>query len=93
MPRMVNCVILKREAEGLDFAPVPGELGRKIYESVSQEAWAMWTSRQTMLINEYRLNLADERAQKLLMEEMEAFFYGAGVEPPPGYVPPTKSAE
>ena len=54
----------------------------------------MWTARQTMIINEYRLNLADERAQKLLMEEMEAFFYGAGVAPPPGYVPPQpKSAD
>ena len=83
----MNCVILKREAEGLDWAPVPGELGQKIYETVSKEGWAMWTARQTMIINEYRLNLADERAQKLLMEEMEAFFYGAGVAPPPGYVP------
>ena len=65
MPRTVNCVILKREAEGLDYPPIPGELGRKIYESVSKEGWAMWTSRQTMLINEYRLNLADANAQKL----------------------------
>ncbi len=88
MSRMVQCVILKREAEGLDWPPVPGELGRKIFESVSKEAWAQWTHRQTMLINEYRLNLADERAQKLLMEEMEAFFYGAGVAPPPDWVPP-----
>jgi Fe-S cluster biosynthesis and repair protein YggX len=90
MARMVHCVILKREAEGLDFAPVPGELGKKIYLTVSKEAWATWTARQTMLINEYRLNLADERAQKLLTEEMEAFFYGAGVQPPPGWVPPSE---
>jgi Fe-S cluster biosynthesis and repair protein YggX len=89
VPRTVDCVILKRPAEGLDWPPVPGELGRKIYETVSKEGWAMWTSRQTMLINEYRLNLADERAQKLLLEEMEQFFYGAGVEPPPGWVPQT----
>jgi Fe-S cluster biosynthesis and repair protein YggX len=88
MARMVQCVILKREAEGLDYAPIPGVLGTKIYETVSKEAWGMWTARQTMLINEYRLNLADERAQKLLTEEMEQFFYGGGVEPPPGYVPP-----
>jgi Fe-S cluster biosynthesis and repair protein YggX len=85
---MVNCVILKREAEGMDWPPVPGELGRKIYESVSKEAWGQWTARQTMLINEYRLNLADDRAQKLLMEEMENFFYGSGVAPPPDWVPP-----
>jgi len=90
MARTVQCVILKREAEGLDWAPVPGELGRRIYETVSKEAWGLWTQRQTMLINEYRLNLADERAQKLLMEEMESFFYGGGVEPPPGWVPPAE---
>lgn len=91
MARTVSCVILKRDAEGLDYAPIPGELGKKIYESVSKEGWALWTSRQTMLINEYRLNLADQSAQKLLMEEMEAFFYGAGVKPPPGWVPPGES--
>lgn len=88
--RTVNCVILKKEAEGLDYPPVPGELGQKIYETVSKEAWDQWTAQQTMLINEYRLNLADERAQKLLMEKMEEFFYGGGVEPPPDYVPPKK---
>lgn len=90
MARMVNCVVLKKEAEGLDYAPVPGELGRKIYESVSKEAWEQWTALQTMLINEYRLNLADERAQKLLMEKMEEFFYGQGLEPPPDYKPPER---
>lgn len=93
MARMVNCVVLKKEAEGLDFAPVPGDLGTKIYESVSREAWEQWTSLQTMLINEYRLNLADERAQKLLMEKMEEFFYGQGLEPPPDYVPPEQHGE
>jgi Fe-S cluster biosynthesis and repair protein YggX len=88
--RTVQCVILKKEAPGLDYPPVPGELGRKIYETVSQEAWEQWTAQQTMLINEYRLNLADDRAQKLLMEKMESFFYGGGVEPPPDYVPPAE---
>ena len=86
--RTVQCVILKKEAEGLDYPPAPGELGRKIYETVSKEAWDQWTAQQTMLINEYRLNLADDRAQKLLMEKMQEFFYGGGVEPPPDYVPP-----
>jgi Fe-S cluster biosynthesis and repair protein YggX len=87
---MVNCVILHKEAEGLDYPPAPGELGQKLYASVSKEAWQQWVGRQTMLINEYRLNLSDERAQKLLMEKMEEFFYGGGVEPPPDYVPPTE---
>jgi Fe-S cluster biosynthesis and repair protein YggX len=93
MGRKVKCVVLGREAEGLDFPPVPGELGRRIYESVSKEAWEEWTRLQTMLINEYRLNLADERAQKLLMEKMEEFFYGRGVEPPPDYVKPEDRSE
>lgn len=88
MARMVSCVVLKKEAEGLEYPPVPGELGQKIYENVSREAWEQWTALQTMLINEYRLNLADERAQKLLMEKMEEFFYGQGLQPPPDYVPP-----
>ncbi|HMB71206.1 MAG TPA: oxidative damage protection protein [bacterium] len=88
MARTVTCVVLKKEAEGMDYPPVPGELGQKIYDSVSKEAWEQWTALQTMLINEYRLNLADERAQKLLMEKMEEFFYGQGLEPPPDYKPP-----
>lgn len=91
MARTVQCVMLKKEAPGLEYPPVPGELGQKIYDQVSQEAWEQWTAQQTMLINEYRLNLADERAQKLLMEKLEEFFYGGGVEPPPDYVPPAKS--
>lgn len=91
MARTIQCVMLKKEAPGLEYPPVPGELGQKIYDQVSQEAWDQWTAQQTMLINEYRLNLADERAQKLLMEKLEEFFYGGGVEPPPDYVPPTKS--
>jgi Fe-S cluster biosynthesis and repair protein YggX len=88
MARMVQCVILKKEAPGLEYPPVPGELGQKIYDTVSQEAWDQWTARQTMIINEYRLNLADQNAQALLMKNMQDFFYGGGVEPPPDYVPP-----
>ncbi len=93
MTRIVQCVILKKEAEGLDYPPVPGPLGQKIYDSVSQEAWNQWTQLQTMLINEYRLNLAEERAQKLLMEKLEEFFYEGWVEPPPDYVPPSERKE
>lgn len=90
MTRMVNCIKLGREAEGLAFAPVPGELGKRIFENVSKDAWAAWTKHQTMLINENRLNLADPQARKYLMTQMEQYFFGAGAEMPAGYVPPSK---
>lgn len=90
MPRMVQCVKLGREAEGLDFPPVPGELGKKIWENVSKEAWAAWQKHQTMLVNENRLNLADQRARKYLMTQMERYFFGEGVDQPMGYVPPSQ---
>lgn len=88
MARMVNCVKLGREAEGLDFPPVPGELGRKLWECVSKEAWQAWQKHQTMLVNENRLNLADARARKYLMTQMESYFFGEGADQPAGYVPP-----
>ena len=88
MARMVHCVKLGREAEGLDFPPYPGELGKRIYESVSKEAWAQWLRHQTMLVNENRLSLADARARKWLAEQMEKHFFGGGAETPSGYVPP-----
>jgi Fe-S cluster biosynthesis and repair protein YggX len=88
MARMVHCVKLGREAEGLDFPPVPGELGRKIWESVSKEAWAAWLKQQTMLVNENRLNLADARARKYLQTQMEKHFFGEGADQAAGYVPP-----
>jgi Fe-S cluster biosynthesis and repair protein YggX len=84
---MVQCVKLGREAEGLDYPPYPGELGKRIYEKVSREAWAGWIKHQTMLVNENRLNLADIKARKYLAEQMEAHFFGAGAEKPSGYVP------
>jgi Fe-S cluster biosynthesis and repair protein YggX len=87
---MVKCIKLGREAEGLDFPPYPGELGRKIYENVSKEAWQGWVKHQTMLVNENRLNLADLKARKWLAEQMENHFFGAGAEMPSGYVPPVK---
>lgn len=89
MARMVKCVKLGREAEGLDFPPYPGELGKRIYENVSKEAWAQWLKHQTMLVNENRLSLADPRARKWLAEQMEKHFFGGGAALPPGYVPPT----
>ncbi|MDT8370409.1 MAG: oxidative damage protection protein [Gammaproteobacteria bacterium] len=86
MAHIVHCVKLKREAEGLDFAPYPGELGKKIYESVSKEGWQMWLGQQTMLINEYRLSLADPKSQQFLKEELEKFFFGEGSAPPVDFV-------
>ena len=88
MARMVQCIKLGKEAEGLDFPPYPGELGKRIYESVSKEAWQQWLKQQTMLVNENRLNLADQRARQYLARQMENFFFGAGAEQPSGYVPP-----
>lgn len=86
---MVQCVKLGREAEGLDFPPYPGELGKRIFEKVSREAWADWIKHQTMLVNENRLNLSDIKARKYLAEQMEAHFFGTGAENPIGYVPPS----
>ncbi len=78
MTRMVNCVILKKEAEGLDRPTYPGELGKRIFENVSKEAWQQWLRHQTMLINEYRLSPIDPKARQFLEEEMEKFFFGEG---------------
>jgi Fe-S cluster biosynthesis and repair protein YggX len=86
--RTVHCIKLGREAEGLDFPPYPGELGKRIYENVSKEAWQAWIRHQTMLVNENRLSLADSRARKWLAEQMEKYFFGEGSAKPPGYVPP-----
>jgi Fe-S cluster biosynthesis and repair protein YggX len=85
---MVKCVKLGREAEGLDRPPYPGELGQRIYENVSKEAWQGWIKHQTMLINENRLNLADSQARKYLAEQMEKHFFGTGADAASGYVPP-----
>jgi len=86
---MVKCVKLGREAPGLDFQTYPGELGKRIYENVSKEAWQLWMSHQTMLINEYRLSPLDPKARKFIEGEMEKFFFGEGAEMPPGYVAPS----
>jgi Fe-S cluster biosynthesis and repair protein YggX len=75
---VVQCVFLKQEAPGLDRPPYPGELGKRIYENVSKEAWARWLKHQTMLINEYRLSPIEPKARKFLEGEMEKFFFGAG---------------
>lgn len=90
MARTVNCILLGKEADGLDFPPYPGELGKRIYENVSKEAWQKWIKHQTMLINEYRLTPVDPKARKFLEEEMEKFFFSGGAAKPEGYVEPGK---
>lgn len=89
MARMVNCVKLEKEAEGLDRPTYPGDLGKRIYSNVSKEAWQSWMGHQTMLINEYRLTPVDPKARKFLEEEMEKFFFGGGSDKPEGFVPQT----
>jgi len=86
--RLVQCVLLKREAPGLDRAPYPGELGKRIYEQVSKEAWSRWIAHQTMLMNEYRLTPVEPKARKFLETEMEKFFFGSGSNAPEGFKPP-----
>ncbi|TNG00484.1 MAG: oxidative damage protection protein [Gammaproteobacteria bacterium] len=85
MANMVHCVKLGVEAEGMDFVPVPGELGQRIKENVSKQAWQDWLSHQTMLINEYRLSMADPKAREMLTKEMEKYFFGEGSAMPEGY--------
>ena len=87
MTRTVKCILLGEELEGLDRLPYPGELGQRIYEQVSKQAWQQWLQHQTMLINEYRLSAIDPKARKFLAEEMEKFFFSGGSEKPEGYQP------
>jgi len=88
MARTVQCVLLSREAPGLDYVPYPGELGKRIYANVSKEAWAKWVQHQTMLINEYRLTPIEPKARKFLEAEMEKFFFGGGSDKPREFVAP-----
>lgn len=88
MTRMVQCAYLKKEAPGLTYAPYPGELGKRIYDTISAEAFEAWKRHQTMLVNENRLNLADARARQYLARQMEQFLFGDGADKPAGYVPP-----
>ncbi len=88
MSRMVQCVLLGEEAEGLDFAPYPGDLGQRIYDNVSKMAWQKWLAHQTILINEYRLSPIEPKARKFLETEMEKFFFGEGSEVPEEFSSP-----
>jgi len=87
MSRMVNCVVLKKEAEGLDKAPYPGEIGQRIFENASKEAWQMWMKQQTMLMNENKLSPIDPKHRQFLVDEMEKFFFGDGSAKVDGYTP------
>jgi Fe-S cluster biosynthesis and repair protein YggX len=85
--RMVQCIILNEELPGLTFQTYPGDLGKRIFENVSQQAWKKWMSHQTMLINENRLSPMDPAHRQFIEGEMEKFFFGGGAEKPEGYVP------
>ena len=90
MARMVRCIKLEQEAEGLDFQTYPGELGKRIFDNVSKQAWSEWIKHQTLLVNENRLNLSDIKARQYLASQLEAHFFGGGAEQPIGYIPPEK---
>jgi len=87
MSRMVNCVLLGREAPALERLPYPGPLGQRIYEQVSAEAWKKWVLHQVMLINEYRLSPVEPKARKFLETEMEKFFFSGGSQKPAEFQP------
>jgi Fe-S cluster biosynthesis and repair protein YggX len=86
--RMVKCVKFQRELPGLEEPPFSNELGQRIFENVSQDAWKLWLEHMKMVVNEYRLNLADREAQQVIKQQMEEYFFGEGAALPPGYVPP-----
>ena len=86
-PRMVDCVKFGKRMEGLAKPPLKGELGQKIYEHVSKEAWRMWLEHSKMLINEFHLDLMSEHGQKVWLTECERFFWGEGSQLPPDFVP------
>lgn len=87
MSRVVQCVKLNREAEGLDRIPHPGDLGQRVFDNVSKQAWGDWVQHQTMLMNEYRLSPIDPKARTFLEEQMEKFFFGGDVETPDAFKP------
>ncbi len=90
--RVVKCVKFGKEMEGLDRVPWKGELGQRVYENVSKEAWKLWIEHSKMIMNEYRLNPLDPQSQKVMEEQMEQFFFGEGAKLPEGYVPPKAKA-
>ena len=93
MPRMVNCVKLGRELPGVVYRPFDNELGKRIYDNVSQDAWRQWIEHSKMLVNEYRIDLTSSSGQKMLLEQAEKFFFGEGTDTdkPADFVPPKSS--
>ena len=87
MSRTVQCAKLNKDAEGMDFAPYPGDLGQRIFDNISKEAWQMWMNHQTMLINERQLSMIDPEARNYLAGEMEKFLFGGELDKIEGYVP------
>jgi Fe-S cluster biosynthesis and repair protein YggX len=87
MSRTINCSLLGKEAEGLEYLPYPGDLGQRVYDNISKEAWQRWLGHQTMLINEYRLSPIEPEARAYLETEMEKFLFGGGSEAPKEFVP------
>ena len=88
MPRMVNCAKLGKELPGIVYKPFDNELGKRIYENVSQDAWRLWIEQSKMIVNEYRLDLTSAQGQRVLLEQAERFFFGEGVDAPKEFVPP-----
>lgn len=91
MSRLVQCIKLGREGEGLDKPPFKGPLGQRLFDSVSKEAWRAWIEHSKMLVNEYRLDLTSEQGQKIWMTECEKYFFGEGSTAPPDFVPQSGS--
>ena len=88
----VFCVKFQRELPGLDETPFDNELGQRIYDHVSRDAWDLWKEHLKMIMNEYRLNLATPEAQEIVLKQMEDYFFGEGAALPPDYVPPKTKA-
>lgn len=88
MSRFIQCAKLQRELEGMPFKPFDNELGQRIYDTISFEAWQMWLEHSKMIVNEFRLDLTSERAHEILLEQCEEYFFGEGSAMPPDYVPP-----
>lgn len=88
--RTVHCLKLKKDAPGLEKAPFPGDLGKRILENICEEAWGLWLEHQKMLMNEYRIDLSDKSARTLLKQQCEQFFFGDGSQAPPDFVPEKK---
>lgn len=87
MSRIIQCAKLSKELPGLTFKPFDNELGQRIYDTVSQEAWFMWIEHSKMIVNEYRLDLTSKKAHEILFEQCEQFFFGEGASLPPDFVP------